>query len=254
MMKTWWAALCAAGMLTAGQAVGAAEPAVAPLAEKAAVQATADDDHLAQLANEDFSKDAFLDDVKLSETVQFAALRHPETGALLPAGQLQAEKDGCDMTAYVFPFICRDERIEQYVGGIFTPNENGNVSEVCLRTLEIFNEKLAALPLAANMGTVKAIETLRQTTGKDIPYSTLYMDFRSMESLHLLRAPVRVATTGARIFLYADGWVIPMYVKGYVWKMPGGEYRLLFALMADNEKDILRAAADDLALAAARVR
>ncbi len=253
MMKKWLAALCAAGMLTAGQAVCAAEPAAASLSEKAQVTA-ADDDHLAQLANEDFSKDAFLDDVKLSETAQFAALRHPETGALLPAGQLQVSQNGRDMTAEVIPFICRDEEIEKYVGGIFTPNENGNVSEACLKTLEICNEKLAALPLAANMGAVKAIETLRQTTGKDIPYSTLYMDFRSMESLHLLRAPVRVATTGARIFLYADGWVIPMYVKGYVWKMPGGEYRLMVALMADNEKDMLRTAADDLALAAAKVR
>ena len=188
--------------------------------------------------------------LKLSPDAYFTAGRSPKFGETLPVGQIYVSQKDVDMTAYVLTFASDAPEVADALDGVFTLDENGQVGKECVEALRVFNEKLVALPVAANMGILKAVEGIRAATGEDIPYSMFYTDFRAVESLHLLRAPVRIATTGVRLYLYADGWVLPMYVKAYVWPEDGG-YRFLLTEMADAEKDALTDASDRLAIAAA---
>ena len=191
------------------------------------------------------------ENIKLSPEADFVVMRKPKSDEKLPVGQIQLSQKDVDMTANVFSFTCSAPEIDEALAGVFVSDEDGNVGKECVDALQAINEKLAGLPLAANMAILKAVEGIRAATGEDIPYSLFYTDFRAVESLHLLRAPVRIATTGVRLYLYADGWVVPMYVKGYVWQENKG-YRFLLSVMADDEKDALIKASDQLVIAAAR--
>jgi hypothetical protein len=269
MRKLWMSAFCAAGLLLAGEAFAAdvtkeaaipqdtememeaAKELVLPDGKGTAEISEEDGAWLSKMVSASLSDGAFMDSKKLAETVSYEAFHHPTTGELLPVGQLQVSKDGRDMVAEVLAVKANDPHLDAYFGGIYTPNVNGNISPECMKTLDAFNQKLVAMPLAANAGTISIIGTIREMTGKDIPYSALYTDFRSVESLHLVRAPGRIATTGTRIFAYVDGWVFPMYVKAYMWKTQTDGYRFLFAVMEDNEKADLLKATEDLALSIA---
>ena len=258
MKKQWIAALCAWGLLTAGQTVSAEEiqKAVAdavPAVEMSAEEKAEKDVLMTVVTDHPVSFDAFLDDISFSKNVNFAAFHRPDTGELAPVGQLQMKKGGRDMVAEVLTVSSRDKRLDPYLAKIFESDKNGNVTENVVKALADFNQKLSAMPLATNAGILKAVGELREMTGQEIPFSIAYTDFRTVESLHLLRTPERIATTGVRLFAYVDGWVFPVYVKGYVWKPNQEEYRFLFALMADNEKEELKQAADNLALAASKV-
>ncbi len=190
------------------------------------------------------------ENLKLSDDAEFVVMRNPKSGEPLSMGQIWLSQKDVDMTAQVISFMSDAPEIEEEFAGVFASDENGNVGKECVDALKKFNMKLSTLPLSVNMGILKAVEDIRAATGKDVPYSIAYADFRAVESLHLLRAPTRIATTGVRLYLYADGWVIPMYVKAYVWQEDEG-YRFLLTFSADNEKDPLIKASDALAITAA---
>lgn len=249
-MKKQWLRLALSGILACSFLPAAAEEAVSDAAEQAEQQA--------EIAAQEMSVPGVTFDacpglsgnLKLSPEADFIVMRNPKSGEPLPVGQIHLRQKDIDMTANVISFASDAPEIDEALAGVFASDENGNVGKECVDALKVFNEKLTGLPLAANLGILKAVEGIRAATGKDIPYSIFYTDFRAVESLHLLRAPTRIATTGVRLYLYADGWVIPMYVKAYVWQEDEG-YRFLLTFSADNEKDPLIKASDALAIAAA---
>ena len=251
-MKKQWALLALSGLLAFSSLPAAAEE--TPLAGMGGSGGGSGGRAVAKAAS--FSSVDFTacpglsDNFELSPGVEFVVTRDPKTGKALCTGQIFLTEKDVDMTAYVCSFASRAPEVKKALAGVFASDENGNVGKECVEALKDFNEDLASYPLAFNMTILQAVEGLRAATGEDIPYSLFYADFRSMESIHLLRAPVRIATTGARLYLYADGWVIPMYMKVYVWQEDGG-YRFLLTEMADAEKDSLLKASDALAITAA---
>ncbi len=250
-MRKQWALLALSGLLAFSSIPAAAEE--APLAGMGSEGGSSveTDAPAPSLPGVDFTACPGLsDNFELSPGAEFVVTRDPKTGKALCTGQIFLTEKDVDMMAYVASFASHAPEVKKALAGVFASDENGNVGKECVEALKDFNENLASYPLAFNMSILKAVEGLRAATGEDIPYSLFYADFRSMESIHLLRAPVRIATTGARLYLYADGWVIPMYVKAYVWQEDGG-YRFLLTEMDDAEKDPLLKASDALAITAA---
>ncbi len=250
-MKKQWALLALSGLLAFSSLPAAAEEAPLAGTGSAGGSSVEADVPAPSLPGVDFTMCPGLsDNFELSPGAEFVVMRNPKSGEALPVGQICLTKKDVDMTAHVFSFVTHAPEVADALDGVFASDENGNVGKECVEALKVFNEKLIGLPIAANMGILKAVEGLRAATGEDIPYSLFYTDFRAVESLHLLRAPVRIATTGVRLYLYMDGWVLPMYVKAYVWQEDGG-YRFLLTEMADAEKDALLKASDALAITAA---
>ncbi len=251
-MRKQWALLALSGLLTFSSLPAAAEEAAEETLVAGTGGASVEADAPAMsVSGIDFTACPGLSrNLKLSPEAYYTGMRSPKSGETLPMGQIYVSQKNVDMTAHVFSFASDAPEVAEVLAGVFASDENGNVGKECLDALKAFNDNLAGLPVAANMGILKAVEGIRAATGEDIPYSLFYTDFRAVESLHLLRAPVRIATTGVRLYLYVDGWVLPMYVKAYVWQ-EGGGYRFLLTEMADAEKDALMKTSDALAIAAA---
>ncbi len=154
-----------------------------------------------------------------------------------PVGQLQVKKHGITMTADVingaFP---KSGDMGQLLSGLFDKDKEGNPSAEGTFKVMLFNQMLEKAPTVVNQKILESIAQIRKQTGEPVPFSIAHVEFRSVESLHLVKTERMVYTTGTRVLAYFDGWVFPMYVKAFVWQ-DGDNYRFVGIFAGDSQKD-----------------
>lgn len=259
MKKTWIAALALTGALVTGVNVWAedAQTAMDKVPERSVIivnrgagagsgtgtgygvvaEAAAKAPEASQLA----SVGAFLDQMDLGNHMSYVpypmgdlAKEHPDLKS--PIGQLQVRKNGITMTADVLNFQKSTADMKGIMSGLFVKGKDGQVSaEGAFKTM-LFNQMLEKAPTVINEKILEGIADVRKRTGEPIPFSIAHVEFRSVEPLHLVKTDQMVYTTGTRVLAYFDGWIIPMYLKAYVWQ-EGDNYRFVGIFASDSQKE-----------------
>lgn len=194
----------------------------------------------------------FLKDMPLGEGMSYHALSRDsmtwmgkgESAEPLPFGQIQIRRDGLLMTADVVNLsIPKQEGAP--VAAIFERQDNGTLSPAGQARIELFNAMLGSAGSVINGSILDFIAEARREMKDPIPYSFAHVDVRSIEPLHPMSGKRLVYTAGTRVFLYMDGWIFPVYLKGYLYE-EGNTYRLIAVIANDSVKDAARAAGEAL--------
>lgn len=184
---------------------------------------------------------AFLDPMDLGSHMKYVPypMKDQENdgdSAKSPVGQLQVKKNGILMTADVVNFSKSGADVDQFMSGLFEKDGKGNLAAEGTLKVMLFNQMLEKAPAVVNQKLLDFVGEARKRTGEPIPFSIAHIEFRDVEALHLVKTEKMVYTTGGRVFVYFDGWVIPMYMKGYVWQH-GSEYRFVCVWSTDSQRE-----------------
>lgn len=185
---------------------------------------------------------AFLDAMDLGNHIRYVPYPLGEKDkenpqAKSPVGQLQVKRDGLLMTADVVNgSMPKDSDGGKLLEGLFDRDKEGNPAAEGTFKVMLFNQMLEKAPAVVNQKLLDLVGEARKRTGEPIPFSIAHIEFRGVEALHLVKTDRMVYTTGARVFVYFDGWVIPLYVKGYVWKHED-TYRFVGVWSTDSQKE-----------------
>ena len=166
----------------------------------------------------------------------------PETAVW---GQLRIDKDGILQTADVIDLAGENPDLDAVTEGMFGPGST--VTAEGVQKIALFNTILGRAGAMLNEAILNGIADVRKQSGEPLPYSILHTELRSVEALHLMEGTGGglVYTTGARVLVYADGWVLPGYVRAYLWKV-GTSWRAILLWANDSQKDAAQAAGDRL--------
>ncbi len=162
----------------------------------------------------------------------------------MPFGQLQIRQNGLVMTADVVN-ISIPKNEGALAASLFRKDENGNVSPEGQAQVALFNAMLANAGPVINGKILDIIAQVRREMKDPIPYSFAHVELRSIEPLHAMKGTRLVYTAGTRVLLYVDGWIVPVYLKSYLYE-EGNTYRLITVIANDSVKDAARAAGDRL--------
>lgn len=162
----------------------------------------------------------------------------------MPFGQLQIRQNGLVMTADVVN-ISIPKNEGALAASLFRKDENGNVSPEGQAQVALFNAMLGSAGPVINGKILDVIAQVRKEMKDPIPYSFAHVELRSVEALHSMTGERLVYTAGTRVLLYVDGWILPVYLKGYLYE-EGNTYRLIAVIANDSVKDAARAAGDRL--------
>lgn len=119
-----------------------------------------------------------------------------------------------------------------------------------------YTQEAGAKMLAFNMGLLKSENVLnelflhtiistRQATGAAIPFDLLAVDMLTVEQLHKVKAMEDTYTFALRPWVVADGWTLPIYIRGVAAKREGA-YRFLLLLGWDNSRAAVDKAAFEI--------
>lgn len=162
----------------------------------------------------------------------------------MPFGQIQIRRDGILMTADVVNLsIPQNEGAP--VAEIFETQGNGEVFPKGRAQIALFNAMLANAGPVINGKILDIIAQVRREMKDPIPYSFAHVELRSIEPLHAMKGTRLVYTAGTRVLLYVDGWIVPVYLKSYLYE-EGQSYRLITVIANDSVKDAARAAGEAL--------
>ncbi len=187
---------------------------------------------------EGLSYHAFSPEVSVPETEESASAE-PQ-----PFGQIQIRRDGLVMTADVVNLsIPKNEGAP--AAAIFERQVNGNISPEGQARINLFNAMLGNAGSAVNGKILDLIAQVRKEMKDPIPYSFAHVELRSIEPLHAMKEKRLVYTAGTRVLLYVDGWIVPVYLKSYLYE-EGQAYHLITVIANDSVKDAARAAGDRL--------
>lgn len=180
----------------------------------------------------------FLEEMKISSAVRYVPARLPKEKRALPVGQLQIKKNGTESAVYVMNCVISKKETKADIAPLFaagSSSEKGLIllvaNGVATQAEGMLNEKILA-----------GIEALRKEWKEPIPYDIMRVELRDIEMLHEMEDR-RAYTAGVRFFAYADGWVIPMYAKAYLYP-DGKDYRVVGLLANDSERKEAREAGD----------
>ena len=241
--KLWLTALLAAGALSFPAAAEEAAPAAAP-AETLSV--VSDDlDAAASVGVIGAADLRPLPAMKLSDTMEYVPFQlTDEKGKEIPIpfGQLRIREGGILETAGV---VCvtlpDDQELSAALSGLFD-KEDGPTAEGVMK-IGLFNMMLGKAEPMMNAFLLEQIGKLRETSGEPVPYSIAHIELRSTEALRAMQREPLIYTTGTRALIYADGWIIPVYLKAYLFKEDGA-YRAALLFTNDSEKDAAQRAGD----------
>lgn len=180
----------------------------------------------------------FLEEMKLSSAARYVPFRLTESKRDLPMGQLQIKKNGTTSVVYVLNCVLSEKETKEHIAPLFA---EGSSSERGLLLL-VVNAAATQAEGMLNEKILEGIEALRKEWKDPIPYNVARVELRDIEPLHETEER-RAYTAGVRFFAYADGWVVPMYVKAYLYP-DGKDYRVVGLLANDSERKEAKEAGD----------
>lgn len=240
--KLWLTALLLSGTLISPAAAAETEPsspvgAVSVLSDDLGAAASA-----GVIGENDFRP---LPAMKLSGTMDYVPFQlTDEKGKEIPIpfGQLRICEGGILETAGV---VCvtlpENQETSAALSGLFG-GKSGPSAEGMMK-IGVFNMMLEKAEPMMNAFLLEQIGKLRETSGEPVPYSIAHIELRSTEALRAIQTEPLIYTTGTRALIYADGWIIPVYLKAYLFKEDGA-YRAALLFTNDSEKDAAQRAGD----------
>ena len=163
---------------------------------------------------------------------------HYEPFSLFPpeshGGLLTVMGEKYSGTALTVSSVLKGPKSAQYFGGMFLPH--GYTQEAGNKMLS-FNMALMKTENTMNEVFLNALAECRQDTGMELPYNFLAVDMLHVEQLHRVQENPRVYSFSLRPAISADGFILPLFIRGYVCNMDDA-YRFLFLVSPDSEKDL----------------
>lgn len=159
----------------------------------------------------------------------------------MPLGQLQVKHD----TLYATAVVCDWSYPVPKEGSsdVFYPLFAGGTTTT--KTVHDMNLMLPWIEPLANSMVTSYISTYNKQKKTDIPENILSFSLRNTTPVSAFAENGYIIAS--RLIVTADGWTLPFYMKGYVWKKDN-QYHLICALAADSEWDILSPVMDELAV------
>lgn len=170
------------------------------------------------------------------------------SGAPMPLGQLRVERDGLVQTADVLNLHIVSPEWDEMMEGLF--QADGTVTAEGRQKILNVNHNLSNAGAMVSELVLQGIAWERERLEEPVPYSLFFVDLRGVEAFRRMdRQLPMVYTTGSRALVYVDGWILPQYVKAYLWKS-GPAYHVVVLRTSDSEKEAAREAGDLLVRAA----
>lgn len=160
--------------------------------------------------------------------------------ARMPLGQLQVSHDNLYSTALVCDWAYPVPK--DTASDMFYPFFAGGATTA--KTIHDINLMLPWLEPLANTMASHYISACNRQKKTAIPETILSFSFRNMTPVSAFGK--NGYTVASRLIVTADGWTLPFYAKGYVWKKDN-RYHLIMALAADSAWNTISPAMDELA-------
>ena len=160
--------------------------------------------------------------------------------AHMPLGQLQVKHDTLYATAVVCDWSYPVPK--EASSDIFSPLFAGGTTTT--KNVHDLNLMLPWIEPLANSMVTSYISTYNKQKKTDIPENILSFSLRNTTPVSTFGK--NGYSIASRLIVTADGWTLPFYMKGYVWKKDN-QYHLICALAADSEWDTLSPVMDELA-------
>lgn len=166
-----------------------------------------------------------------------------EKGGVLPAGQLLIASDEGSFDAFVVNFSFPEtEENKKGMDPFFAKDQN----MVSAGALMIANLYLTGAEPAINELIVDAIREHNKTAPVKLPEDFAHVRLQDMEPITRLND--HTYTAGVRVISDADGFILPLYIRGYFMKKEN-QYRVILAVTSDAERNYLKPSLEELAKA-----
>lgn len=164
-----------------------------------------------------------------------------EKGGVFPAGQLLVASDEGSFDAFVMNFsFSETEENKKGMDPFFAKDQN----MVSAGALMMANLYLMGAEPAINELIVDAIREHNKTALVKLPEDFAHVRLQDIEPITRLND--HTYTAGARVISDADGFIVPLYIRGYFMKKEN-QYRAILAVTSDAERNYLKPSLEELA-------
>lgn len=164
-----------------------------------------------------------------------------EKGGVFPAGQLLVASDEGSFDAFVVNFsFSETEENKKGMDPFFAKDQN----MVSAGALMMANLYLMGAEPAINELIVDAIHEHNKTAPVKLPEDFAHVRLQDIELITRLND--YTYTAGARVISDADGFIVPLYIRGYFMKKEN-QYRAILAVTSDAERNYLKPSLEELA-------
>lgn len=164
-----------------------------------------------------------------------------EKGGVFPAGQLLVASDEGSFDAFVMNFSFPEtEENKKGMDPFFAKDQN----MVSAGALMMANLYLMGAEPAINELIVDAIHEHNKMASVKLPEDFAHVRLQDIEPITRLND--HTYTAGARVISDADGFIVPLYIRGYFMKKEN-RYRAILAVTSDAERNYLKPSLEELA-------
>lgn len=186
--------------------------------------------------------EVFLNHAALPKDVHYEPLARGDSVFARHMGTMTVKGKKYTAGALVVGADFKGKASDDFFGGMFLPK--GHSPEAGARMLA-FNVALLKLESTMNEVFLHAVDEVRRDTGEKLPYDFLTVDMVHVEQLHSLKGNPKTYSFSIRPVFSADGWMVPLFIRGFAAKVDGS-YRFLFLAAPDSERDMVERAGLDL--------
>lgn len=164
-----------------------------------------------------------------------------EKGGVFPAGQLLVASDEGSFDAFVMNFsFSETEENKKGMDPFFAKDQN----MVSAGALMMANLYMMGAEPAINELIVDAIREHNKTAPVKLPEDFAHVRLQDIEPITRLND--HTYTAGARVISDTDGFIVPLYIRGYFMKKEN-RYRAILAVTSDAERNYLKPSLEELA-------
>lgn len=164
-----------------------------------------------------------------------------EKEGTLPAGQLLVASDEGSFDAFVMNFSFPETEENKKGTDPFFAKDQNMVSAGALMMANLY---LMGAEPAINELIVDAIHEHNKTAPVKLPEDFAHVRLQDIEPITRLND--HTYTAGARVISGADGFIVPLYIRGYFMKKEN-QYRAILAVISDAERNYLKPSLEELA-------
>lgn len=155
------------------------------------------------------------------------------------AGLLTIPGRKADISVVAVGLETKGPQADENFQGMFLP---GGYTPEAGKKMLAFNMGLLKSENLLNELFLKTVIGTQQSTGQAIPFDLLAVDMLSIEQLHKVKTMTDTYTFALRPMVVADGWTLPLYIRGVAAKRDGA-YRFLLLSGWDNSRNVVDKAA-----------
>lgn len=180
-------------------------------------------------------KGSFLNGTQMPKAVKYYPFSNdiPSLGSY--GGVLTVKGKSYTAGALAAGAVFHGPKSDAYFGGMFLP---GGYSRQAGEKMLAFNMTLLKLESITNDVFLKTVAEARRDTGTQVPYDFLAVDMLHVEQLHKVSDHPKIYSFSLRPAFSVDGWVFPLFFRGYAAKVDDS-YRFLLLAAPDSEKDLV---------------